>query len=117
MTITVSFEIKPPSTGRSTKKSPSNFAIDRAQETKNYSVVYDYDPKLNSQENDEQISSVYVREFVKDFLSATVGETQLKVPIESRFYHIFPLYVGWVAGQTPALATKGEMVNSLQLAF
>jgi len=124
MVITVVFEVTPPTTGRSTKRSPSNFAIDQAQETKYYTVKYNFNPTdISSRGNDQQtISSALIKGFVSDFLPSSVAtavtaETQLTIPIEDRFYRTFPLYIGWLEGKKPALALKEDMVNSLQLAF
>jgi len=84
-------------------------------------VSYNLNPKLSSQDSDGEISSVLIREFVKDSLlleitTTATAKSQLTIPIESRFYRIFPLYVAWLEDEKPALLVKDELVNSLQLA-
>lgn len=113
MTVTVTFEIQPQPTGRSQKRSPSNFPVDQATETKYYSVNYDFDPYLNSQDNDDKISSIYVREFVKSLPATSLRNN---FPIESRFYDVFPLYIDWLKAKEPQIDSQSALTISLQLA-
>jgi len=83
MVITVVFELAPPTTGRSTKKSPSNFAIDQAQETKYYNFI---PTDVSNRDNAQQtISSDLIRGFVSDFLPSSVATAETQLTISHRF--------------------------------
>lgn len=124
MTITVTFEVPPQPTGRSTKKSPSNFPVDQATSTRYYTVNYDFDPDVNSDDNDNKISSVYIREFVKSLPTLSLASSSVpsltsslnSVPIENRFYNVFPLYIDWLKGNEPDIDSQNALTSSLQLA-
>lgn len=131
MSLTVVFEVQPELSKvtedgvaviRQEKASPSNFPIDQAKGKLEYSYTYNFDTTtgghISNTAIDKAVTSIYIREFIKDFRTTitTTTNNKLIIPIEARFRPVFATYLDFLRGQQTDIIGKNQLITNLQLA-